>query len=399
MKRSIALFFSSALSFLVPFSVSAQTSNGVSTLNDTLNTVYSQMVPLCANLIQVSQAVAGLGCIFYIGVRVWKNIARAEPIDFFSLLRPFCMTLLISMFPAVLGVINSVLNPTVTYTAQIVQHSNDVVNSLLDAQALQLIVGDTASVLMTPNPQGSSDAWDKYSQPGPTTSGGTGLLSAIGSGFQFIASAWEQSLRFVFQFIMSLVLQLLYYTAALCIDVVRTFQLIILAILGPLAFAFSCYDGFQQSLTNWIGKYINVYLWLPIANILGAIMAQIEQNMIQIDITRAQTGNISLFSTTDIAYEIFLLIGVIAYTTIPSLSHYIVHTHLPNSISDKVSKLAGMAVSAAVGGAGGGAGGSAGGGGGVGSTLMGPSSGSGFISNGKGQDYEPYQYQKDKIAG
>ncbi len=130
-------------------------------------------------------------------------------------------------------------------------------------------------------------------------------------------------------------------------------------------------------------------------------MAQIEQNMIQIDLTRAQTGDISLFSSTDIAYEIFLLIGIISYTTIPSLSHYIVHTHLPNAISDKVGKLAGAAVSAAVGGVAGAAGGSAGGaggGGGLGSSLMGPSGG-GFISNGKGQDYEPYQYHKDKISG
>ncbi len=249
MKRSLFSFRSIALSFLVPVSVSAQVSTGVSTLNNTLNTVYDQMVPLCANLIQISQAVAGLGCIFYIGVRVWKHIARAEPIDFFPLLRPFCMTLLISIFPTVLGVFNAILSPTVTYTAQIVQNSNNVVNSLLDIQARQLILGSNASVLMTPNPQGSADAWDKYSQPGPTDSGGSGFWSAIGSGFKFIAGEIEESFRFVFQFIMSLLLQLLYYAAALCIDTVRVFQLIILAILGPLAFAFS--------LLRWISTIPN----------------------------------------------------------------------------------------------------------------------------------------------
>ena len=40
-------------------------------------------------------------------------------------------------------------------------------------------------------------------------------------------------------------LELLFQAAALVIDTIRTFFLIVLAILGPIAFAISVYDGFQ----------------------------------------------------------------------------------------------------------------------------------------------------------
>ena len=58
-------------------------------------------------------------------------------------------------------------------------------------------------------------------------------------------------------------LELLFQSAGLVIDTIRTFFLIVLSILGPIAFAISVYDGFQSTLTQWITRYISVYMWLP----------------------------------------------------------------------------------------------------------------------------------------
>lgn len=399
MQRKAYFILSLLILTFLPNLVHAQVSAGVSQLHTVLDNVYNQMIPMCSKLVDISQAVAGLGTIFYIGFRVWKHLAHAEPIDFFPLLRPFVMVLLIGFFPKVLGVINGILSPTVTATAAIVQHSNDAVNTLLAAQAARLM-GDTTAVLMTPNPQGSQQGWDKYSQPGATTpDSGGGFWSAIGSGFKFLASTIEASFRFVFKFLLSILLELLYYAASLCIDTIRVFHLIVLAILGPFAFAFSCYDGFQTSLTHWLGKYINIYLWLPISNLLGAILGQIQQNMLQIDLARFQSGTISMFSATDIAYLIFLLIGIVGYTTVPGLANYIVHSHLPNPLNQKITSLAnmaaGMAVSGAIGGVGGAAAGGSAGSGAAGSSITTDV----FETNSQGQPYDPYQYNRDKISG
>ena len=60
-------------------------------LQGTLNGVYNDMLPMCSQLIGVGRAIAGFGALWYIGSRVWRQIASAEPIDFSPLMRPFAL--------------------------------------------------------------------------------------------------------------------------------------------------------------------------------------------------------------------------------------------------------------------------------------------------------------------
>lgn len=55
-------------------------------------------------------------------------------------------------------------------------------------------------------------------------------------------------------------LEILFQAASLVIDTLRTFFLVVLAILGPIAFALSVYDGFHNTLTAWLARYIGIYL-------------------------------------------------------------------------------------------------------------------------------------------
>jgi len=85
-------------------------------LQATLQQVYDQMLPLCTSLIGTAQGLAGLAALLYIAARVWRHIAAAEPIDFFPLLRPFALGIAILLFPAVIAVMNGVLQPVVGAT-------------------------------------------------------------------------------------------------------------------------------------------------------------------------------------------------------------------------------------------------------------------------------------------
>src|ERR1700692_192908 len=106
---------------------------------------------------------------------------------------------------------------------------------------------------------------------------------------------------------MSEILQVIYAAAILCINTIRTFYLIILAILGPLVFGFSVFDGLHHTITVWIARYINIFLWLPVANIFGPILGKIQENMIQLDINQIQANGDTFFSPTDTGYLIFLI--------------------------------------------------------------------------------------------
>jgi len=390
-----------AAALLLPTLSWAQTGGSVDAMHSVLNNVYNQMIPLCSKITGVCQAVAAFGVMFYIGVRVWKHIARAEPVDFFPLLRPFFLVLLIGIYPDVLSTINAILQPTVSATASLEQNSNDAVNTLLLAEG-QMLPGDTSTqVLIGPSVGTNRPGWDKYTQPDNSDSdSGGGFWSTVGSGFKFLASGLIGGLRYMIKFFLSIVLEILYYAAELVISTIRTFHLIVLAVLGPLAFAFSVYDGMQNSLTNWLARYVNIYLWLPIANLFGAILGKIQENMLQIDLSRIQSGSLTLFSATDAAYLIFLCIGCIGYFTVPGIANYIIHTNGPNPIGQKLNQLASSAVSAgaavATGGASAGAtGASAAASGGAG----GASGAASMASAAKSASGDPNQYNRDKIAG
>ena len=100
-------------------------------LHELLRTTYNEMIPLSSQLTGVAKGIAGLGALFYIAMRVWASLARAEPIDVYPLLRPFALGLCILFFsPLVLGSINAVLSPIVKGTEQMVKQQNNEVQTL-----------------------------------------------------------------------------------------------------------------------------------------------------------------------------------------------------------------------------------------------------------------------------
>jgi conjugative transposon TraJ protein len=138
---------------------------------------------------------------------------------------------------------------------------------------------------------------------------------------------------------MSEVLRVLFEAASLCIDTLRTFQLVVLSILGPIVFGISVFDGFQHTLTVWLARYINIYLWLPVANIFGSIIGKIQENMLKIDIAQAGEYGETFFSRTDVAYLVFMIIGIIGYFTVPSVANYIVHAGGGGALGQKVTSM------------------------------------------------------------
>src|SRR6187431_2570704 len=91
-------------------------------LQQVLDQLYTEMLPLCSKLIGVGRGIAGFAATWYIASRVWRHIANAEPIDFYPLFRPFVLGFAVIIFPSVIAMINGVMNPTVTGTSVMVNN-------------------------------------------------------------------------------------------------------------------------------------------------------------------------------------------------------------------------------------------------------------------------------------
>lgn len=57
-------------------------------LHQILRSLYDEMLPLSADMAAVAKGVAGLGALFYVALRVWQSLSRAEPIDVFPCYAP-----------------------------------------------------------------------------------------------------------------------------------------------------------------------------------------------------------------------------------------------------------------------------------------------------------------------
>jgi len=324
---------------LSPFMSHAQgIADDMNGLHSVLEQLYEEMMPLCSNLIGVGQGLAGFAAMWYIASRVWRHIASAEPIDFYPLFRPFVIGFCIMIFPSVLYMINGVMKPTVTSTAAMVEGSNKAIERLLKEKEEALKETDPWKMYVGSTGSGDQDKWYRYTHDDADPSG-QGMLDGIGNDIKFAMSKASYNFRNSVKEWMSEVLRVLFEAASLCIDTLRTFQLVVLSILGPIVFGISVFDGFQHTLTVWLARYINIYLWLPVANIFGSIIGKIQENMLKLDIVQAGEYGDTFFSRTDVAYLVFMIIGIIGYFTVPSVANYIVHAGGGGALGQKVTSM------------------------------------------------------------
>lgn len=334
-QKTIALLL---VAILVPEICLAQGGAQMGGLHGVLDQLYQDMMPLCSRLIGAGRAIAGFAAIWYIGSRVWRHIAAAEPVDFYPLMRPFVLGFAILIFPSVLGLINSVLSPVVGATASMVQGSNSAIAVLLaerekairQTNAWQMYVGITG--------EGDRERWFKYTF-GVESSSGEGMLDGIGNDIRFAMDKMGYQFRNSVKEWMAEILRVLFEAAALCINAIRTFHLVVLAIVGPIALGISVFDGFQHTLTGWAARYMNVYLWLPVANIFGAIIGKIQEKMIALDIRQVEGTGDTFFSATDMGYLIFLIIGIVGYFSVPSVAGYIIHAGGGNALLYRTTRM------------------------------------------------------------
>lgn len=301
-------------------------------LHEVLRSLYNEMMPLAADMVAVAKGLAGLGALFYVAIKIWQTISRAKQIDLYPLLRPFALGLCIMFFPTlVLGTLNSVLSPVVTGTHSILE------SQVIDLKKLQEQKDILEYEAIVRNPETafliSDEEFDKKLDELGWTPSDIGAMTAMymdRTAYQ-IGKAFKDWFRNF--------LEILFQASALVIDTIRTFFLIVLSILGPIAFAISVWDGFQITLTQWLRRYISVYLWLPVSDLFSAMLARIQSLILERDIEMLAEPSFIPDSSNTI-YIIFMIIGIIGYFTIPTVTSWVIQAGGAGNFMRNVTKTA-----------------------------------------------------------
>lgn len=316
-------------------------------MNDSFVNLYEQLdkvreAIITANLnnyMTLATSLGALGALLYIAYRVWRSMANAEPIDVFPLLRPFVIGLLIMNFSWVTSFMDSVVG-AIQQSTEAVAESN---RSELEQARKSL---DDAEKQELARKKAERDA--EQAKKGSLQK----IAEAVDDPMSLID--WDTAQYEVKSWFIDLLrdaLKWLMECAKLILYTVASFMLLIMTILGPIVFAFAIFDGFQQGLVSWIARYVHLSLWLPVANIL-----QVMLNSIEIQMCNAQTLAIQSGEGADTWFIIiFYIIGLVAFTTVPTVSGWIVEagggggglTRTLTSMGSRGAAAAGVAAGAA----------------------------------------------------
>jgi len=238
-------------------------------------------------------------------------------VDVFPLLRPFAIGFCIMFFPTVvIGTLNAVLSPVVQGTHNILETQTFDMNEYREQK------DKLEKEAMMRNPETaylvSNEEFDK--QLDELGWSPEDLATMAGMYVERGMYSIKKTVRDFFREL----LELLFQASALVIDTLRTFFLVVLSILGPIAFAISVWDGFHSTLVQWFCRYIQIYLWLPVSDLFSTILARIQVLMLQSDIERMQADPNFSLDSSDGVYIVFMIIGIVGYFTIPTVAGWII---------------------------------------------------------------------------
>ncbi len=309
-------------------------------LYEQLDTVRETIVTAnLENYMTLATSLGALGALLYIAYRVWRSLASAEPIDVFPLLRPFVLGLLIMNFTWVTGALDGVVGAIAQGTEAVVESNRD------ELEAARGALDDAEKQELAKKQAKRKEEQDKKGSLQKIVEGVNNPMSLVDWDLvEYEVNNWCLNL-------LRDALKWLIECAKLILYTVATFMLLIMTLLGPVVFAFAIFDGFQQGLVSWISRYIHLSLWLPIANILQVMLNSIEINVCNAQVQAMQSGE----GADTWFIIIFYVIGLIAFTTVPTVSGWVVEagggggglTRTLTSIGSRGAALAGGAVGGA----------------------------------------------------
>lgn len=290
--------------------------------------VHEKFFPIVEDISGVVGGIVSIATLLYLGSKIWSSYAKNEPIDFYPLLQPFVIAFLCANFSTmVCKPIDALIEPISSF--------------LYEKKTNELYTRETVREALT-----------QYTDQEPTEQ------PEETEGFKlskFFNSMWTWLVNHLVDMIalfMDIIISFLQFILSFILMCSRVFFLSVLCIMGPIAFAISLFPGYQQTLNQWIGKYVSISFWLPViymcdlfVNVLGSSMLQMVCSLFigdgsvggqaaSLTATAAATTGVltvgvggAVAMTGLVITIISLLLGALSYflyTTVPTVSSWII---------------------------------------------------------------------------
>ena len=279
-------------------------------------------------LVDMARAIGGIAAFLFIAKRIFEQLIADNPIMILPLLRPFALVLVITFWGPFVHLLMVPTQGLTSLSGEIYSNRQEQVSERLEEKQDAILLNDLP--VFYENEEKEADLWDKGINVLLTTYNiisGRALRNQINF---YLMDGTRQLTEVVFEVVVYLIAFL------------RTVFCVLLIIFGPLVFAISIFDGFGDSYLQWIARFINVNLYLPIALIILSLTQHLLVYVLDTEIammSRISFYEPSLFFVSNLVVPIC---GICGLVMVPKIASWIVNASGTNTGGGRMLRTAAM---------------------------------------------------------
>ena len=268
-------------------------------------------------LVDMARAIGGIAAFFYISKRIYEQLIADNPVSILPLLRPFALVLVITFWGPF---VNLLLVPTKGLTKlseSVYADKKHIVKQRLEDKQQAILAADLP--VFYENEEKEAALWDK------------GINLLLTSYNIITGRAIQNQINFYIMDALRQILESFFEVLVYLIAFLRTVFCVLLVIFGPLVFAISIFDGFQDNYLQWIARFVNVNLYLPIALLILSLVQEILIYVLELEIAQINSMLVYLPQQFYVSNLIVPICGIIGMAMVPKIASWIVQASGTNS--------------------------------------------------------------------
>lgn len=281
-------------------------------------------------LVNMARAIGGIAAFLYISKRIFEQLIADNPISLLPLLRPFALLLVITFWSPFVQLLMVPTKGLTKLSEAVYADKKHIVAARLEEKQTAIFYADLPS--FQENQEKEATLWDKGINMLLTT---TNILTGRALQHQitfYVMDGIRQLMESFFEAVVYLIAFL------------RTVFCVLLIIFGPLVFAVSIFDGFQDNYLQWIARFINVNLYLPIALLILSLVQEVLIYVLEAEIVQVKSSLIYQPSLYYVSNMVVPLCGIAGLVMVPKIASWIVSASGTGSGGGRMVKTAAMMV-------------------------------------------------------
>lgn len=304
----------------------------------TQNTTYMKYVRI----------IAAIAALIFISSTFFKGWVKGESIDFYTMLRPFVITLIILNLNSARIVVDAMVKPLDLIFTSMHENKTGEMNQLY--KDYSKAKDDYIQAKNKKEENDNKNNLDKQVAYKTSLGAIKVCVETISNFFTNLDDKVLYLVLSILEWIVGLIQRIVVFTLMITSGVTRA----LLIIISPIVLALSIFPWFNGSIKTLVCRYVNVMLWVPLARLVGVVIFEISKVVYynpQITIYKnaiaTQNFNIETASDSIMSLSMTLIIpiiGIVLYCMVPKLSDYIIDSNgagaVGTAITGGVTKMA-----------------------------------------------------------